>query len=500
MTAGIDNDCDGLVDHSDGSLDLSTAAEFYPDTDLDGFGNDLDGEAVLRCKPPHRYASAVGDCDDSDAAINPGAAEVCEDGLDNDCDGTANGCGLSGPLTDADADYTLRGSSGSSLGYDLTLGDLNGDAVVDVIVGAYTESSSAGRAYIIYGGITADLSLSGDQDALLEGASAYDYAGKTMTAGDLDGDGYDELLISAYGEDTVGTSAGAVYVLYGTGSARSGTAGLSSAADVTLRGGASYDALGQALQVIGDINGDGYPEVAMGADGADGGGTGAGAVYIMMGSLSISSGSASDEAGVLIDGARGGDALGDYRSISPPLDADGDGIGDLLLASRAADNGGTSSGSAYLFHGSTSWSGSLSASDADARYDGASAGDRLGEGLGAGDLNRDGYDDMVIGADGEASGAGTGAVYVFFGSAAGASGTHDASRSAGAVITSDVDNDALGEGGWRPETSTWTGPPTSSSAMTATRPPAARPPTPASPTSSTGRCRARPRPPRRTSA
>ena len=92
---GADNDCDGTVD-----VGAADPATWYADGDGDGYG---DGSSVLSaCDAPSGYGSDATDCDDTDAAVYPGAAEVC-DGLDNDCDGTADG--LSGSIsTQAEAD------------------------------------------------------------------------------------------------------------------------------------------------------------------------------------------------------------------------------------------------------------------------------------------------------------------------------------------------------------------------------------------------------------
>ncbi len=98
---GVDDDCDGAID--DGATDLQT---WYADADGDGFG---DPDATARsCSPPAGHVADATDCDDADAGVFPGAAEVC-DSTDNDCDGLADDAdpGVSGQATwyaDADAD------------------------------------------------------------------------------------------------------------------------------------------------------------------------------------------------------------------------------------------------------------------------------------------------------------------------------------------------------------------------------------------------------------
>ncbi len=79
---GIDDDCDGAIDDADSDLDLSTATSWYTDGDSDGYGA---GTGALACDQPAGSVSDGTDCNDADAAINPGATEVC-DGIDNDCD------------------------------------------------------------------------------------------------------------------------------------------------------------------------------------------------------------------------------------------------------------------------------------------------------------------------------------------------------------------------------------------------------------------------------
>ena len=82
---GADNDCDGLTDDDDDSIDLSTTTTYYDDSDGDGYGDGSTG--VESCRPPAGSVSDGTDCNDGDAAVNPGATEVVADGVDSDCDG-----------------------------------------------------------------------------------------------------------------------------------------------------------------------------------------------------------------------------------------------------------------------------------------------------------------------------------------------------------------------------------------------------------------------------
>ena len=81
---GVDNDCDGRIDDADPSLDPASTARFYPDADGDGHGVDTGG--LEACEAPDGYAPVADDCDDADPLTHPGAAEVCDDGVDNTCD------------------------------------------------------------------------------------------------------------------------------------------------------------------------------------------------------------------------------------------------------------------------------------------------------------------------------------------------------------------------------------------------------------------------------
>ncbi|MCB9763626.1 MAG: hypothetical protein H6739_27910 [Alphaproteobacteria bacterium] len=109
----IDNDCDGLTDDDDSSVDPSNGDTFYADADADGYGDA--SSTTLSCDTPSGYVSDDTDCDDTDSATNPGAAEAC-DGVDNDCDGVADS-GLLGSDTLCAAESCLEIlNDGSSTG------------------------------------------------------------------------------------------------------------------------------------------------------------------------------------------------------------------------------------------------------------------------------------------------------------------------------------------------------------------------------------------------
>jgi len=85
---GIDNDCDNLIDDADPDLDLYTQTVHYRDADSDTYGDPL--VTIDACDPPVGYVADDTDCDDSDVAVNPGATEVCNGGVDDDCNGLAD--------------------------------------------------------------------------------------------------------------------------------------------------------------------------------------------------------------------------------------------------------------------------------------------------------------------------------------------------------------------------------------------------------------------------
>jgi hypothetical protein len=151
-------------------------------------------------------------------------------------------------------------------------GDTDGDGFADLLIGAYTHDyggSNTGAAYVVFGPISGSLDLS-LADAKLVGEDSDDNAGWSVaSAGDMDGDAQDDLLIGAFREDTGGTAAGSVYLVYGP---PAGIMPLQSA-NAKLIGTDDNGYAGSSVTVLGDTDGDGKADVLVGGPYADTGGS-----------------------------------------------------------------------------------------------------------------------------------------------------------------------------------------------------------------------------------
>jgi hypothetical protein len=421
---GVDNNCDGDTDGSD-SVGTST---WYVDADGDGYGDP--GSAQNACYQPTGYASNYSDCDDGNYAVHPAATEICGDFLDNNCDDSSGSCGVSGSigLTDAVSKWTgvvTFDYAGCGVA---DAGDVNGDGYDDILTGAYFNDdggNQAGIAYLILGPVTGTYSLSA-ADTELVGESNNSKAGYAVSGlGDVDADGYDDLVIGAFEDGETGSTAGAAYVVYGP---VAGSNSLSSTG-YKLLGESTGDTAGASVAGAGDVDFDGYRDVLIGAPEVS---NGRGRTYLVLGPVSgdmnlgsadtiIESSTSNDRSGISVDGG---------------LDANGDGYSDILIGAYGVDDGAGGAGATFLFEGPLA-SGLITLSSADAQLNGELNGDNSGwDVANAGDVNADGYDDIVIGAPlyDYSSNNSIGAAYLVLG---GVSGTVDLSVAAAKFIGED---------------------------------------------------------------
>ncbi|MBK8983683.1 MAG: FG-GAP repeat protein [Ignavibacteria bacterium] len=298
-----------------------------------------------------------------------------------------------GNIMDNTADVIFTGEAPNDLfGNSVsTAGDVNGDGYNDVVVGS--NWNDIGRAYIYFGGNAMD----NISDVILTGVGAgNEFGGSVSTAGDVNGDGYNDVVVGAFLNDAGGSDAGRAYIFFG-GNAMDNTA------DVILTGEAAGDRFGISVSTAGDVNGDGYSDVIVGAYLNDAGGTYSGRAYIYFG------GNAMDNtADVIFTGEAAQDQFG--YSVSTAGDVNGDGYSDVVVSSIINSARGTYSGRAYIYFGGTAMD-----ITADVVLTGEAAGDYFGRSVSsAGDVNGDGYSDILIGANGnDAGGNNAGRAYIY---------------------------------------------------------------------------------------
>ncbi len=331
---------------------------------------------------------------------------------------------------------TLTGVAGTQFGYAVaSAGDLNGDGFGDIVVGANASTGNSGAAYVYYGsaeGIADVDSDSADVSLSIAGTPATSFFGYSVnSAGDLNGDGIDELVVGAIKVEINGIDDGSAYVYYGS------TEGISNVPSVTLtptnsNGDANF---GVSVNTAGDINGDGYGDLVVGASAQDGIVDGlytknAGVVYIYHGSSTGINSMASNE----LIGVRN-ILLG--TSVYPGGDLDGDGYEDLVVGAPANDSHDNTSTypqpMTYIYNGSPTGLESvpdqiiISYGTEFNNTDDGTDGTNFAGHLSAGDINGDGFNDIVISAFQEDIGATTnrGSVYIHYGSSSGVSTAAD---------------------------------------------------------------------------
>ncbi len=421
---GVDNDCDGETDE-DESVDATT---WYEDADGDGWGN---AAATTRaCEQPEGFLADHGDCDDTDPTVSPSATETWYDGVDEDCDNAddfdADGDGFL-PTKDYDGedcddhDALIHPDAleacGDGIDNNCDASDDLGECALsgDIEIGDQAKARFLGNAYYDRVGIVVagpgDVDNDGYADVLVAGASAAwlhtgpvtgdidvtsgvafcDYCtgsqiGTMTSPGDLNSDGFPDLLLSYAGN----------YTSLLLGPLTTGSAAFEDDAHALFQAYYAPDSADGA----GDFDGDGQPDLVFG-DAYDYANQGYEA-YLHLGPASGVLELDEGDADLVISATYEGAALG--AGVAGVGDTDGDGLDDLAIGGNQAYNEDLeATGYVLLVLGNASPGEALDDVDADAILWGRGTDDSgyIGASLdGAGDTDGDGYDDLLIGSSG----------------------------------------------------------------------------------------------------
>ena len=386
---GEDDDCDGLADNPPVSGDTL----WYPDVDRDGFG---DAAAAGLCAPEPGWVDNNLDCGDRDDEVKPGAVEVCNDGVDNDCSGVAEGCGWPAVVElDGRLQITPSVAGGEGFGSDLAVADVDGDGLRELVIAEVGAAAGGGSPPGAFHVFNLPLSTPASTSAAATWRSrdsALGYLGQQLVSVDLDLDGFQDLVVSSIAGTAPGHGEGVV--LTGMGPLPTAGGVIEGHFDAQVHhDGTLVEYFGRALAAVGDVTGDGAPDVAVGIE-SWGYPTEAGAVLIL-GPYAPGRASAWETAAAQVLG----DGEGRLGWCVEGADVNADGVHDLLVGAPHRSG----NGELLIYLGPVA--ADRTAAEADIRILGRTPNAQLGKGCAnLSDGNLDGYDDVGVSASGDSYG------------------------------------------------------------------------------------------------
>ena len=350
----------------------------------------------------------IGDIDDD------GLNDVVIGATDYNTDGQAfiffGRASWNNNYTTGDADSTWNetntASFGNSGGSDVAgAGDVNGDGIDDLLIGSmWAGNNSDGMCYLLLGRQRslwpqyAELPVSANHSFLAEG----DWVdlGYVAGGGDINNDGYDDFMLGARFEPsgTGGVFNGKAYLMFGNATLNWGINYSLTNQTPYFWGENTSSRVGQSFDIVGDVNGDGFDDMALSGYMDETNGTDAGRGYLVLGhGGSWKTNNSLENASVLFYAGDAGDNFG--LGISRIGDVNGDGLDDVIFGAPLNDTSDDAAGQTYIFLGRSSWKANYTADEADISYTGEGPDDQSGTAVGGGeDVNGDGLDDILIGA------------------------------------------------------------------------------------------------------
>jgi FG-GAP repeat len=234
------------------------------------------------------------------------------------------------------------GSAAAGMGHSVAGGDFNGDGYADLVAGAPFDTNSptniqAGRVDLFFGGPAPD---AGSDRTFLGEAGGHQFGWSVDSAGDVNNDGFDDLIVGArWFGSFPNTAKGKAYIYFGG-------INMDTAADVELTGGSADNWLGYSVTGAGDVNNDGFDDVAISEPLFPNGG-GTGRVQILFGGMNMD-----NIPDLILDGVAGDDQFG--WSVDGGMDLNNDGFDDLVVGARFSDAAASNSGTAYVYYGGAS--------------------------------------------------------------------------------------------------------------------------------------------------